>query len=89
MDRVARVACKRMRRLPLTTSRPFGRDQFDLQLTADRITAGGEHFKRRDGVEWVEPVEQHDLGVHMVIVGKSRVSEQWQDRHLSPKYCQS
>ena len=54
--------------------RPFRGHEFDLQLTADRLAARGEHFERRDDVEWVEPVEQHDLCIHVDIVGKATAS---------------
>ena len=66
------VACNTMRRVPLTTvPRPFGRHQFDLEVASGRIAACGEHLERRDGIERVEPVEQHDLRVHTVIVGEA------------------
>ena len=54
--------------------RPFRGNEFDLQLTAGRLAARGEHFERRDDIERVEPVEQHNLCMHVDIVGKATAS---------------
>ena len=52
-------------------ARPFGGYEFHHQLAADRIAASGEHIERRDHIERVESVEQHDLRVHAAIFGPS------------------
>ena len=68
-----------MRRVPLTTvPRPLGRHQFDLEVAVGRIAACGEHLERCGDIERVESVEQHDLRVHTVIVGKSRAANSGQ-----------
>ncbi len=69
------VACNTMPRVPLTTGRgPSAETSSTSSCTADRLAARGEHFERRDDVERVEPVEQHDLCIHVDIVGKATAS---------------
>src|SRR6185312_3814346 len=57
------------------------------QLAADRVAARGEHLEGRDDVERVEPVEQHDLCMHTVIVDKAAARCQPSDGHVPPECC--
>ena len=62
---------------------------------AHRESGGGQHLQRRDGVEIVKPVEQHDLGEgkgasvghgHMLSAG--RALNKWQECQVSSDSCQ-
>ena len=69
------MACNTRPRVPLTTGRgPSAETSSTSNSTVDRFAARGEHFERRDDIERVEPVEQHDLCMHVDIVGKATAS---------------
>ena len=69
-------------------TRPFGGHQLHLQLASDRVAARDEHLERRDDVERVEPVEQHNLCMHVLIVGRTDAKDQWRIGHNPPTCCQ-
>lgn len=67
--------------------RTFGGHELHRQLAADRVAARGEHLEGRDDVERVEPVEQHDLCTHTVIVDKAAARRQPSNGHVPPECC--
>jgi hypothetical protein len=49
----------------------FERDELDVQAGA------GQHLERPEGIDLVEPVEDHDLDPHAVTISRSPIVQLW------------